>query len=242
MVHPEGGAMTAVDAGAGGTAHHGGQTEEGIPLVEAPPAAVGLLAGDPQMLGLPAFIIGSFALALTLIGAQVPVGTYGAALSIILAMTGLGLLVATIWAIVVGQSAVAAVFGIFTGFWLSFAGLVLAVDHNWFAFVIAGPRGVVVSNVIVGSIELFLIAWLIGVGMLTLATLRLPVAYTLVFTLIEVALIFVLLGVSSGSTSDLKTGGVFAIIFAAVGVYIFFGTASVATGGKPLPLGRAIIR
>jgi len=223
--------MTAVDAGAGGTAH-GGQTEEGIPLVEAPPAAVGLLAGDPQMLGLPAFIIGSFALALTLIGAQVPVGTYGAALSIILAMTGLGLLVATIWAIVVGQSAVAAVFGIFTGFWLSFAGLVLALDHNWF----------VLGTTAVGSIELFLIAWLIGVGMLTLATLRLPVAYTAVFTFIELALIFVLLGVSSASTGDLKTAGVFAIIFASIGVYIFFGSASVATGGKPLPLGRPIIR
>jgi len=233
--------MTAVDAGAGGTAH-GGQTEEGIPLVEAPPAAVGLLAGDPQMLGLPAFIIGSFALALSLIGAQVPVGAYGAALSIVMAMTGLGLLVAAIWAILVGQSAVAAVFGIFTGFWLSFAILVLAIDHNWFAFATPAAAGAPASNITVGAIELFLIAWLIGVGMLTLATLRLPVAYTAVFTFIELALIFVLLGVSSASTGDLKTAGVFAIIFASIGVYIFFGSASVATGGKPLPLGRPIIR
>jgi hypothetical protein len=28
------------------------------------------------------------------------------------------------------------------------------------------------------------------------------------------------------------------LLFAAVGVYLYFSTASVATGGRPLPLGR----
>jgi hypothetical protein len=27
-----------------------------------------------------------------------------------------------------------------------------------------------------------------------------------------------------------------------VGIYIFFGTASIATGGKPFPLGKPILR
>ena len=107
--------MTAVDRGADDSAH-GGTTQEGIPLVEAEPAAVGLLAGDPLMLGLPTFIAGSIALGLALIGAQVPAGSFGAALAIILAATAIGLFISAAWAIAVGQSAVTSILGIFGGF------------------------------------------------------------------------------------------------------------------------------
>jgi hypothetical protein len=31
------------------------------------------------------------------------------------------------------------------------------------------------------------------------------------------------------------------LVFAALGAYLFFGSASVATGGKPLPLGRPVL-
>ena len=233
--------MTAVDAGAGGTAH-GGRTQEGIPLVEAEPAAVGLIAGDPLMLGLPAFIVGTIALGLALIGAQVPVGSFGAALDIILAATAIGLFISAGWAIAVGQSAVASILGIFGGFWASLVVLVVAVDHNWFAFATPAAAGAPASNISVGAIELFLITWMIIVGLYTLSTLRLPSAYTLILVLIFVALTFVLLGVSGASTGDLKTGGAFTIAFGAVGMYVFFGQAQVATGGKAIPLGRPVIR
>jgi succinate-acetate transporter protein len=233
--------MTAVDRGADGSPH-GGTTQEGIPLVEAEPAAVGLLAGDPQMLGLPSFIVGSFALGLALIGAQVPVGSFGAGLAIILAATSVGLFISAVWAMAVGQSAVAAILGIFGGFWLSLVVLVVAVDHNWFAFATPAAAGAPASNISVGAIELFLITWLIVVGMYTLGTLRLPLAYTAILLLIDLALIFVLLGVSSGSTSNLKTAGGFVIAFAAIGMYVWAGAASVATGGKPFPLGRPILK
>ena len=39
------------------------------------------------------------------------------------------------WAAALGQSAVAAVYGIFAGFWLSYAVLVLGLLHGWFAVV-----------------------------------------------------------------------------------------------------------
>jgi len=199
---------------------------------EAPaPAATGPLAGDPMMLGLPTFIVGSYALGLTLVG-QVPGGLLGAPLPIITATTAVGLFVATFWALAIGQSAVASVFGIFAGFWASFAVLVLGLTHGWFG---------VTPAAVVGTEEMFLTAWLIAIVMLTLATLRLPMAFTAIFVFVDLALLFVLLGVSSASTGDLKTAGVFAIIFATVGVYCFFGQASAATGGKPLPLGRPII-
>jgi uncharacterized protein len=218
--------MTAVDAGADGTA-------QPVPAQEAAAEAAptGLMAGDPMMLGLPVFIAGSFALALTLLG-QVPVPTFGAPLAIIMAATALGLWISTIWAIALGQSAVASVFGVFGGFWLSFAVLVLALGHNWFVLLTAGT----------GTVELFLTTWLIVIVMLTLATLRLPVAYTALLVLVDLALVFVLAGVANASTGLLNTGGVFVLLFALVGVYLFFGQASVATGGKPLPLGSPLLK
>lgn len=216
--------MTAVNAGAEGSA----ATQE----TAAPPAVTGLLAGDPMMLGLPTFVVGSYALGLTLVG-QVPGGLLGAPLPIIMAATALGLFVSTVWALAVGQSAVASVFGIFTGFWGSFAALVLGLTHGWFG---------VTPAAVVGTEEMFATSWLILVVLLTLATLRLPSAFTAILVLVDFALLFVLLGVSSASTGELKTAGVFAIIFATIGAYCFFGQAAAATGGKALPLGRPVIK
>jgi succinate-acetate transporter protein len=77
---------------------------------------------------------------------------------------------------------------------------------------------------------------------LTLATLRLPVAFTALFTLVDVALLLVLLGTVQPSTSLLKAGGYVVLVFAAVGVYLFFDVASQATGGEALPLGNPILK
>jgi uncharacterized protein len=53
-----------------------------------------------------------------------------------------------------------------------------------------------------------------------------------------VALLLVFLSVNQGSSGLAKTAGYFVLVFAAVGVYLYMSTAAVATGGKPLPLGR----
>ena len=55
----------------------------------------------------------------------------GGALPIIILATGIGQLVATLWAAALGQSAVAAIFGIFSGFWLSYAALLVGLAHGW---------------------------------------------------------------------------------------------------------------
>jgi hypothetical protein len=78
--------------------------------------------------------------------------------------------------------------------------------------------------------------------MLTLATLRLPAAYTAVFALVDLALLLVFLGVNQSSTGLLKTAGYVALVFAAIGVYLYASTASVATGGRAYPLGRPTVR
>jgi hypothetical protein len=110
------------------------------PPPSAAPASVpenAFLAGNPAALGIPVFVAGSVALALALTG-YVPAGAVGAPLAIIAGATGLGLTIATVWAAAVGQSAVASVFGIFGGFWLSYALLVFGLLHNWFAITPAG--------------------------------------------------------------------------------------------------------
>src|ERR1700723_2396298 len=195
--------MTTVDATAGGS-----------PSTEAaPPAAViGPLAGDPSIFGLGSFIAGSVALGLGLVGV-VPVGVLGAPLAIILAATALGLLMAAVWCAALGQSAVAAVFGLFGTFWLSYAVLVLGLDHNWFA---------IAATAVLATVKLFLVTWLVIVVMLTLATLRLPSAFTALFALVALALLMLLLAFAEASplgvpsSGLLKTGGYVVLVFAAL--------------------------
>jgi succinate-acetate transporter protein len=220
--------MTALDANADDTA-----------APEAPAAPViGPMAGDPSMLGLASFIAGSIALGLGLVGV-VPVGVLGAPLAIILSATALGLLMAAIWCAALGQSAVAAVFGIFGTFWLSYGALVLGLDHNWFA---------ITATAVLATVKLFLVTWLVVIIMLTLATLRLPSAFTALFALVDLALLLLLLAFATASplgvpsTGLLKAGGYVVLIFAALGIYLFTGAAAAGTGGNPLPLGKPLMK
>jgi uncharacterized protein len=193
-------------------------------------SVVGPLAGDPSTLGLPSFVVGSLALGMVLIGV-VPADAAGASLPIILAATATGLFLASMWSAAIGQSAVAAIFGIFAGFWLSYAVLLFGLIHGWLGITAAAATS---------TQELFLTAWLIVIAVLTLASLRLPLAFSLVFGLIVIALILLLVGTAQNSTGLLKTGGYVVLAFAAVGSYLFYNAISLATGGKALPLGRPV--
>lgn len=189
------------------------------------------LGGDPALIGVPTFLVGSIALGLTLVG-YVPAAAVGAPLAIILAATGIGQLVAALWAAGLGQNAVAGIFGTFSGFWLSYAVLVFGLLHNWFVVPAANA---------IGTQEIFLISWLATIVLLTLATLRLPLAFTALFALIDVALALVLAATVNSSATLQTAGGVAVFSFVAVGVYLFFHVASLATGGKGLPLGRPVV-
>ena len=189
-----------------------------------------VLAGNPAAVGLPAFVVGSVALGLTLVG-YVPATAGAAPIAIIAGATAMGLIIATIWAAAIGQSAVASIFGIFSGFWLSYAALVLGLTNNWFG---------VPAEAAVKTQGLFLISWLVIVVMLTLGTLRLPLAFSVLFALIDLALLAVLIGTLNDSSGWLKLGGVLVLLFAGVGVYLYLGVAAAVTGGKPLPLGSPV--
>ena len=191
---------------------------------------------NAALVGVPTFMVGSIALALNLTN-YVPQGVVGAPIAIIAMATGFGQVVATIFALKAGESAVASVFGIFAGFWLSYAALVLGLVHNWYGL----------GTGATDTVRTFLLSWLVLIVVLTLVTLRLPLAFTILFVLVDIALLFVYLGYINTSAAgvpaktDLMIGGYVAWGFIAVGAYLFLDAMTAATGGKNLPLGTPIL-
>ena len=200
--------------------------------IPAPAPASAAQAGDPAVLGLPMFVVGSIALGLALVG-YVPAAAAASALPIILAATGLGLLVSAVWGAALGQTMVACIFGMFAGFWWSYSVLVLGLNHDWFAIPAAD---------VVDSVALFQISWAVIMGVLMLATLRLPVAFTAVVGLVVVALVMLVVATKNADADLTKAAGYVVLAFAALGVYLFLGAASAAAGGKGYPLGPPIVR
>ena len=203
-----------------------------VPVEPAAPVLSPSMSGDPAILGLPIFVAGSIALALALVG-YVPAAAAGSAIPIILAATGIGLTVSAIWAAALGQTLVAGIFGLFAGFWLSYAVLVLGLTHGWFA---------IPAEDITRSVALFQITWAIVMAALTLATLRLPVAFTAVIALVVLSLVLLIFGTLNANETLTKSAGYVAFAFAGLGIYLFLSAASVATGGKGYPLGDPLVR
>ncbi len=189
-------------------------------------------AGDPGIIGLPIFAAGSVCLGMALVG-YVPAAAVGAVLPIVLTATGVGLMIATLWSLALGQTMVAGVYGLFAGFWLSYAMLLLGVLHSWF---------LVPAKDVPHAEALFLITWAIVMAALTIASLRLPLAFTAVFGLVVLALVLLVPATLNASSGLTHAAGVVVLAFAALGLYLFLGTASTALGGPAYPLGRSLIK
>ncbi|HEY2226106.1 GPR1/FUN34/YaaH family transporter [Actinomycetospora sp.] len=219
--------MTTVDESPGA---HAAETRAADAAAEATAAAA-----NPALVGVPTFVIGSIALGLYLVGftgssTNAAIGM----VPILIMCTGVGQLIGCIWAIKTGAGPVAAIFGIFAGFWLSFSVLVIGLGHNWFGDATQTAAATAAQ-------ETFLLTWLIGIVVLALASLRLPSVFTLLFVLVALALLLVLLGTAAGSTGLLFAGGIAVFAFTLVGVYLFFDAMSAAAGGGSLPMGKALI-
>lgn len=207
------------------------RSEDPVRLVRSAPERASVPpSGDPAWLALPSFVVGSVAFGMALIG-YVPTASIGPVLPIIIAAS-IGLLIATIWAAVIGQSPQAGIYGIFTGFFMSEALLYLGIAHGWLG---------VTPATTLETTKLFVIAWMVIITMLVLATFRLPVIYPLVFGLVDVSLLLYLLSLIQGSANFAKAAGWVVMAFAAMTVYLFLGSASHATGGREFPLGRPIL-
>jgi succinate-acetate transporter protein len=192
---------------------------------------------DPTLLGLPAFLPGGVTLGLWLVGyldtAALPGGMIAAAVF----ASGLFLLVACVWAVAVRQSAVAGVLGTFSAFWLSFGFLLLGLVNNWFG-VSAEPA---LAAVQVQNVQAtFVLTWLVVFLVMTLATLRMPLAFTagLVFVCATLALVFGF--VRSGDPLFATLGAITTFVVCAIFAYIFLVGMSRELGGRALPLGHPI--
>lgn len=153
-----------------------------VTAVQAPittPAASPLpepLRGDPAMVALPTVIAGAVGLFLTTIG-FVPASAGLAAIPV--AATVLGLLISTIWAAMLGQNVVGTLYEVFLGFYASYVALQLGIANNWYK---------IPTDQIGNTVAVYLICRLVAIVMLTLATLRLPAAFTILLGLVDVVL------------------------------------------------------
>ncbi|GEL25234.1 hypothetical protein PSU4_41880 [Pseudonocardia sulfidoxydans NBRC 16205] len=194
--------------------------------------------GNPALVALPTFLVGGVSLGLWLFG-FLPRDLPGGLVAAVFFVNGIGVWVGSLWAARLGQSAVASIFAIFGAFWMSFGVLVFGLVNNLFG--VSSDTAVAATQV--QSIQAtFLIAWLVVFVTLTLATLRLPLAFTLLFVLVDAAVALVLGGVLGGSTTLLTWGGVAVFAFCIVGIYLYFDGMDGELGGSPRPLGRPVRR
>ncbi|HYZ53779.1 MAG TPA: GPR1/FUN34/YaaH family transporter [Streptosporangiaceae bacterium] len=194
-------------------------------------AAPALLRSDPAMIGIPNVIAGATGLGLVTVGA-VPAHAAGAALPILLSATSIGMLIATIWAAALGQNMTATIYGTIFGFYISYVALSLGLDHSWYAIPTADAPS---------ALRLYLICWLVTIGLLTLTTLRMPAAFPILFTLVDIALALLLAGSYASSAGLDKAGGYVVLAFVAEAIYLYVHVMEVAHGAKGLLLGRPLL-
>jgi uncharacterized protein len=185
---------------------------------------------DPAMVAIPTVIAGAVGLFLTTVG-FVPPSAALAPIPVILAATCLGLLIGTIWAAALGQNIVATLYAVFLGFYLSYAVLQLGLANDWYK---------IAANDVATTVAVFLICWIVVIVMLTAATLKLPVAFTVLLGLVDVALAILLANLYWPSFLLQMLASAFVFAFVALGIYLYFHVMSVAFGGKGLPLGRPL--
>jgi succinate-acetate transporter protein len=211
--------------GEGAVEHTG--PEPPAQLAGAPVEVLVGAGGDPLILGLPIFVVGSIALGFVETG-YVSAASLGSLVPIVAAATAIGQWVSCRWAIGLGQSIVACIFGIFGGFWTSLAFLVLGLNHGWFVI----PTADLVHTEII-----YFLSWDIIIFFLLIPVLRLPLTYIGVIVFVIVALTLVVLGLEypgSVTTFD-HLAGIAIFIFAGFGAWGFVNVANIAMGGPVLP-------
>lgn len=194
-----------------------------------PDPVVAQREGNPGLVALPLVIAGGFGLGFTNTGI---VDVAAAAVPILLSATAVGLLLATIWAAALGQNVNATVYGVFFGFYGSYAALSLGLTHDWFG-ISAADAG--------QTSALWLGSWLFTIGILTVLVLRLPWTYPVLLLVVDVALVLLLIGNLASSAVATHAGGWFVFLFVGIVVYFYAASLWEETGGRSLPLGRPLI-
>lgn len=200
----------------------------------AEPAPAPAAAGNPALLGLMTFLPSGITLGLWFVGYLDTATLGGGMIPAVTLSAGLFQLVAASYALRAGASTVAAIFGVFSAFWLSFGLLLAGLTSGWWGITEAAAVAEVQSA--------YLLSFLIVFVILTLGTLRLPLAFTVGFVLVCITFALAFLGVSTGNAGLFPIAGISTFLFCAVFAYILLDGLGQDLGGKAMPMGNAMVK
>lgn len=206
---------------------------------QAPAQAAPAPAPNPLLLGLMVFIPAGITLGLWLVGYLDTVALGGGMIPVVSLCAGVFMLVATAWAARAAANTVAAVFGVFSGFWLSFGFLLIGLTSGWWGIAVEGDTAKTMANV--ASVQgTYLLSFTIIFIIVTLATLRLPLVFTVGFVVVDVTFILVFIAVTGGAAGLFPIAGITTFIFTAIFAYILIDGIGQDLGGRAMPLGNPI--
>jgi succinate-acetate transporter protein len=188
-------------------------------------------AGNPVLLGLFAFLPAGITLGLWFLGYLDTATLGGGMIPITGIMAGVFMAISAIWAGRVGASAVAAILGLFAGFWASLSFLLIGATSGWW--------GITADNLALAQ-RTYLLSFLIVFALLTLVTLRLPLIFTAGFVFVVITFALAFIGVSTGNAGLFPIAGYADLIFCLIFAYILADGMGQELGGRPLPLGNPI--
>jgi succinate-acetate transporter protein len=200
----------------------------------AEPQAAAATAPNPALLGLITFLPSGVTLGLWFLGYLDTATLPGGMIPIVLLSAGLFLLIASVWAARVAANAVSAIFGVFSAFWLSFGLLLTGLTSGWW--------GVTDAAAVASVQRTYLLSFTLVFILLTLATLRLPLAFTAGFVFVDTTFVLAFLGVSTGNSGLFPIAGITTLVFCAIFAYILFDGFTQDLGGRPMPMGTALVR
>lgn len=204
---------------------------------EPPPAAP---AGNPALLGLMTFLPSGITLGLWFVGYLDTAALPGGMIPIVTFSAGLFQLVAAVWAARLAANTVAAIFGVFSAFWLSFGFLLMALNNGWIKN--AGTGGPI-DAAQVGQIQAaYLLSFLLVFILLAVVTLRLPLMFTVGFVFVCATFGLAFIGVVTGNAGLFPLAGIATFIFCGIFGYILYDGISQDLGGKPLAMGNPLVR
>lgn len=191
------------------------------------------VVGNPALLGLMTFLPSGITLGLWFVGYLDTANLPGGMIPIVSLSAGLFMLIATVWAGRLAQNTVAAIFGVFSAFWLSFGFLLIGATSGWWGYTADN-----VANVQ----STYLLSFLIVFVLLTLVTLRMPLAFTAGFVFVDATFVLAFLAVKTGSAGLFPIAGICTFAFCAVFAYVLADGVGQDLGGKAMPMGNAIIK
>lgn len=190
--------------------------------------------GNPSLLGLLTFLPSGVTLGLWFVGFLDTATLGGGMIPIVSLSAGLFLMIASIWAGRLAQNAVAAIFGVFSAFWLSFGVLLVGLTSGWW--------GVTEPAQVQSVQSTYLLSFLLVFVLLTVATLRLPLVFTVGFVLVDVTFLLAFIAVHSATSSLFNIAGITTFAFCAVFAYILFDGFNQDLGGPAMPMGNALMK